>query len=89
MASFIWGMEALILGNLMMLASGVLAMAPNRAKSSVICCSLFKYSGKAEIIRPASEISLVSMAIWAGLRNDLIMGSNDCVASAGASSVLV
>ncbi len=89
MASSICGTDAEMLGSLMMFASGVLASAPSSVSASGTSCSGVSLSGNAERILPAREMSLVSMLIPDGLVNALTMGRNDCVARAGASSVLV
>ena len=36
MASFSWGIDALMFGSLMMLASGVLASSPSSARASLV-----------------------------------------------------
>ena len=50
---------------------------------------LSKKSGKTEIILPAKEMSLKSTSISACFTNDLMIGKNEYVAKAGASSVIV
>ena len=60
MASCSWGIEALMLGSLMMLASGVLASSPSWVRLSGIFWSSVSLSGKLAMIRPAREMSLVS-----------------------------
>ncbi len=89
MASDNCGTEALIFGSFIILASGVLASFPKSAKSSEILWPSFKNSGNVAIIRPAREMSLVSISIFAVLVNALTIGKKDWVANAGASSVLV
>lgn len=89
MASSICGTDAEMFGSLMMFASGVLASAPSSARASGMVCSGVSLSGNAARILPAREMSLVSMLIPDVLVNAWTMGRNDCVASAGASSVLV
>ena len=82
-------MDALILGSLMILASGSLASLPSSAKASGIFCSGVRESEKLARILPAREMSLSSNFIPELAVNALRMGSNEYVASAGASSVLV
>lgn len=60
MAAFNWGIEALMLGSLTMLASGVFASSPSSLNASPIRCDSDKCSGKLAIILPANEMSLVS-----------------------------
>jgi len=72
-----------------MLASGVLANSPNSAKASSIRCSGVRYLGKLAIIRPANDISRVSISIAEDAVNALTIGKKECVAKAGASSVIV
>ena len=60
MAACNCGIEALILGSLMMLASGLFANLPNQVNSSGTFCSVVRSSGKFARIRPASEMSRVS-----------------------------
>jgi hypothetical protein len=89
MAAFSWGTEALMLGSLMMFASGVFASRPNSASASSIFCSSVSLSGKFAMIRPASEMSRVSTSTPSGAVNAFRIGRSDLVANAGASSVLV
>ena len=72
-----------------MLASGVFANSPSSANASSIRCSAVKYLGKLEIIRPANEISRVSTSIAEEAVNAFTIGKKECVAKAGASSVIV
>ncbi len=88
-AAFSWGAEALTLGSLMMLASGVLASSPSSASASATCCSGFRRSGKCAKIRPDKEMSRSSSSMSAVAANASTIGSSDLVASAGASSVWV
>ena len=88
-ASFNWGIEALILGSFIMLASGVLASSPSSVRASPIFWSSLRLSGKLAKILPAREISLSSSSILATEVKALTMGSRDSVARAGASSVFV
>ena len=62
MASFSCGIDALMFGSLMMLASGVLASSPSSARASPMRCSGSRCSGNEAMIRPASEMSRVSTA---------------------------
>ena len=89
MAALSCGTEALILGSLMIFASGVLARRPNSASASGIRCASVKLSGKLATIRPAREISLVSTSTPEEAVNARMMGKNEAVARAGASSVWV
>ena len=67
MAAFSCGIEALMLGSLMMLASGRLASSPSSARASATRWSSGSRSAKPARIRPASEMSRVSTGD-AGLR---------------------
>ncbi len=60
MAAFSCGIEALMFGSLMMLASGCLASSPSSASASSIRWSAVRRSGNCAMIRPASEMSRVS-----------------------------
>ena len=77
------GTDALMFGSLMMFASGALASSPSSARASG------KESSNFARIRPASEMSRSSSSTSAAPANAWTMGSSDCVASAGASSVWV
>ena len=77
MASCSWGMEALILGNLIMLALGTWVSLPSSASASGTFCSSVKLSGKADKIRPARERSLVSTSTPAASVNVLTIGSKE------------
>ena len=89
MAAMSWGIEALMFGSLMMLASGVWARSPNWVrKSGMRCCSV-RLSGKFARMRPASEMSRVSTATPVPLVKAWMMGSREYVARAGASSISV
>jgi hypothetical protein len=74
------GTEALMLGSLMMFASGVCASAPSSPRAS-------SARPKAARMRPASEMSRVSMSTPALPAYACSTGSREWVASAGASSV--
>ncbi len=56
-------MDALMLGNLIMLVSGSLASFPKAARWSGTRWFSFNFSGNEAIILPAKEISLVSISI--------------------------
>ena len=70
-------------------AAGVLASAPSSANASPVRCRGPRSSGKLAKIRPASEMSLISISIPACAVKARITGSQAWVASAGASSVYV
>ena len=72
-----------MLGSLTMLASGVLASSPRRVNSSGIFWSCVRRSGKAATIRPASEMSAVSISTPVPLKYARRMGSSAYDASAG------
>jgi hypothetical protein len=74
------GIEALMLGSLMMLAAGVLASSPSSVSESGA-------RSNAARMRPASEMSRVSTSTPAFPAYASMIGRNECVASAGASSV--
>ena len=76
-----------MLGSLMMLASGVVASSPSSASASGTRWSSVSRSGNCARMRPASEMSRDSTSTPAFPANALTMGRNECVASAGASSV--
>ncbi len=78
-----------MLGSLMMLASGVCASFSRWVNSSGIFWSFRRHSGKLAMIRPASEMSAVSISTPVPLQYARRMGSSAYDASAGASSVLV
>ena len=78
-----------MLGSLMMLASGVLASSPSSVRWSPTCCSGVSRSGNWARMRPDSEMSRVSTAMPAVLVKACTIGSSDCVARYGASSVRV
>ena len=61
MASFNCGIEALILGSLITLASGDFTISPKLLNASSTTCSLLRNSGNTERIRAAREMSLVSI----------------------------
>ena len=89
MAAFNCGMDALMLGNLMMFASGRLASSPNSARASFTRWASGRRSLKAARMRPAKLMSRVSNCTFARLANEVTMGRNEYVANAGASSVFV
>ena len=89
MATLSWGSDALTLGSLMMLASGVVARAPSSPRVSGTRCSVVSRSGNWARMRAAREMSRVSTSTPAARANASMTGSNECVASAGASSVYV
>jgi hypothetical protein len=60
MAALSCGIEAEMLGSLMMLASGLVASSPSSARSSATFCSAPSRSGNWARMRPASEMSRVS-----------------------------
>ena len=88
-AAINWGTEALILGNLMMFASGFFANSPSCVRASSIRWFSGKTSEKLANILAAKEISLVSKFIWELLVNAFTIGNKERVAKAGASSVIV
>ena len=81
------GIEADMFGSFITLAVLVLTIFPRLAKSSDCCCFFVRYSGKAEIILPARDISIVPTLIPAALEKNRITGSKEALASSGASSV--
>ncbi len=89
MAALSCGIEAEMFGSLMMLASGVWASSPSSASASPIRCSSVRRSGKAAMIRPASEMSRVSTSTPAVEAKASMTGRKEYVASSGASSVRV
>lgn len=56
-ASLSWGMEALIFGNLIMLASSFCVSSPSMARASGLRCSGLSTSENCEIMRAANEMS--------------------------------
>ena len=78
-----------MLGSLMMFASGVVARRPSSARSSAMRWSSRRRSGNSAMMRPASEMSRVSTAMPAVPAKAAMIGSSDCVARNGASSVSV
>jgi hypothetical protein len=89
MAALSWGVEALMLGSLTMLASGVFARAPSSARSSATRWSSGSRSAKLARIRAPSEMSRVSTDTSAVAAYASMMGRNEYVANSGASSVWV
>jgi hypothetical protein len=81
------GIDALMFGSLMMLASGVLASSPSSASASSTRCSSVRWSGTPRGCAPASEMSRVSTSTPAAPAKASMIGSSEWVASAGASSV--
>ncbi len=77
MAAFNCGTEALMLGNLIMFASGVFAKAPSSANASDTLSSGFRRSGKVARMRPAREMSRVSTLTAAGAAKAWIIGKNE------------
>ena len=71
----------------MMFASGRSVSAPSSESASPICCSGFRYSEKLAMIRPAREMSRVSIVTPALAAYAEMMGKNEYVARRGASSV--
>ena len=78
-----------MLGNLITLASAVLTISPKNAKSSFWRWESVKFSGKAEIMRPAREISRTPTFTLATAVKACTIGRSDAEASCGASSTLV
>ncbi len=89
MAAFSCGIDAEMFGSLMMFASGSVASPPSSASASPTCCASVSFCGKAARMRPASEMSRVSTSTPALPVTALMIGRNDAVARAGASSVYV
>ena len=81
-AAFSCGSEALTFGSLMMFASGVVASAPSSASASGCSPNWAR-------MRPASEMSRSSTSTPALAANASMIGRNEWVARAGASSVYV
>jgi hypothetical protein len=81
------GIEALMFGSLMMLASGVVASSPSSASASSTRCASVRWSGNVARIRAASEMSRISTSTPAAPAKVSMTGRNAWVASAGASSV--
>jgi hypothetical protein len=88
-AAFSCGTEALMLGSLMMLASGSSVFLPSSVSVSGTRCSGLKLSGNWPSTRAATEMSLVSTRTPAGAAKARITGRNATVNSSGASSVSV
>jgi hypothetical protein len=89
MHAFICGIDAEMLGSLMMFASGVFASSPSSARASGTRCSSARRSGNTARMRAASEMSRVSTGMPAAPAYASRIGRNEWVASAGASSVYV
>ena len=77
MAAFSCGIEALMLGSLMMLASGRLARSPSSARASSIRLSSGRRSANCAMIRPASEMSRVSTDTPAAAAYASTIGSSE------------
>jgi hypothetical protein len=77
MAAMSWGMEALMLGSLMMLASGWWVRSPSLPRLSGIFWPSVRRSGKFARMRPAREMSEVSTAMPVPLVKAWMMGSRD------------
>jgi hypothetical protein len=86
-AAFSCGVEALMFGSLMMFASGVVTSSPSSASASGTRCSSLSSSGNWERIRAAREMSRSSTSTPAAPAKASMIGRNEWVASAGASSV--
>ena len=78
-----------MLGNLIMLVSGINVILPSVAKLSGTFCSSVKYSGNAARMRAATEMSLFTISTPAGAVKVRMTGRNAKVAKSGASSVRV
>ena len=78
-----------MLGNLIMLVSGIKVILPSSAKLSGTFCSSVKYSGNPARIRPATERSLLTTSTPAGAVKVRMTGRKAQVANSGASSVRV
>ena len=72
-----WQDTHLMLGNLMMLASPALHMAPRAARLSGDCCSGVRQSGKSARMRVATLMSDVSTLMPAGAQNFWMTGSSE------------
>jgi hypothetical protein len=83
------GIEAEMLGSLMMFASGVVASSPSSPRASPTRWSPVRWSGNSARIRPPREMSRVSTSTPAEDANACTTGRNEYVASIGASSVSV
>src|SRR5262245_42412704 len=76
-------------GSLTMLASGRLASSPSCVSQSGTRCVGVRFSGKLARMRPDSEMSASSMVRPLPAVNFWMIGKNEYVASAGASSISV
>ena len=76
-AAFSCGTEALMLGSLMMLASGFLASSPSSARASPTRCSSVRQSPNAAMMRPAREMSRVSTSTPAVEAKASMIGMNE------------
>jgi hypothetical protein len=76
-------------GSLMTLASGVFTSSPSSARSSGMRCASVRFSGKAAMMRPASEMSFVPTDTPAAAAKLWMIGRSEALASSGASSTLV
>ncbi|OPZ54087.1 MAG: hypothetical protein BWY91_01732 [bacterium ADurb.BinA028] len=66
-----------MLGSLMMFASGRSVSAPSAARLSGTCCSGASRSGKADRMRPESEMSLVTTSTPVPLVNAWTIGRKE------------
>ena len=89
MAAINCATDALMLGSLMMFASGCKVSLPKSAKVLGTRCSGLRKSENSPKMRLATEISLVSTFTPAGWVKVRMMGKKEAVASNGASSVRV
>jgi hypothetical protein len=89
MQALSWATDALMLGSLMMLASGFRVSLPSSARVSGTRCASVRHSGKVASTRAATEMSPVSTLMPAGAVKVRMMGRKALVASSGASSVRV
>ena len=89
MVAFSCGTEAEMFGSLMTLASGRVTSSPSSVRSSLTRCSAVRASGNCASTRAATEMSRSSTSTPATLVNALMIGRNEAVARAGASSVCV
>jgi hypothetical protein len=89
MAAVNWPTEALMLGSLMMLASGLRVSLPSSARLLGARCSAGSRSENSPRIRPATEMSLSATSIPADAVKVRMIGKKEAVANKGASSVRV
>jgi hypothetical protein len=81
------GIEALMFGSLMMLASGRLASSPSSARASPTRWSSVEVVGEGRQDPAGQRDVPVSTSTPAAPANASMIGSSESVASAGASSV--